>query len=83
MVDGTNLSQVQTTLYKLGGQAQKKGFNGPVIGVKQGETNKRDFSEQQLKEGRNVIGLQVKLIFRINLSNYMHIEFQLSLFFFK
>ena len=72
MVDGTNLSQVQTTLYKLGGQAQKKGFNGPVIGVKQGETNKREFSEQQLKEGRNVIGLQVKFIDNIILSNHMH-----------
>ena len=71
MVDGTNLSQVQTTLYKLGGQAQKKGFAGPVIGVKQGETNKREFSEQQLKEGRNVIGLQVKFFDHILSSQHI------------
>ena len=60
-MDGTNLSQVQSTLYKLGGQAQKQGFDGPVIGVKQGSQNKRDFSEDQLKAGQNVIGLQVNI----------------------
>ena len=60
-MDGTNLAQVQSTLYKLGGQAQKQGFDGPVIGVKQGTQNKRDFSEDQLKAGQNVIGLQVNI----------------------
>ena len=59
LVDGTNLAQVQATIYKLGGQAQKQGFDGPVIGVKQGTSNKRDFSDDQLKAGQNVIGLQV------------------------
>lgn len=59
LVDGTNLSQVQATMYKLGGQAQKTGYEGPVIGVKQGTTNKRDFSDDQLKAGQNVIGLQM------------------------
>ena len=59
MVESQNLAQVQTTLYKLGGQAQKKGFAGPVIGVKQGDANKREFTEEQLKAGQNVIGLQV------------------------
>ena len=63
MVDGTNLAQVQATMYKLGGQAQKLGYNGPVIGVKQGTTNKREFSEDQLKAGQNVIGLQVNHFF--------------------
>ena len=47
-------------MYKLGGQAQKTGYEGPVIGVKQGTTNKRDFSDDQLKAGQNVIGLQVR-----------------------
>ena len=61
MVESQNLAQVQTTLYKLGGQAQKKGFAGPVIGVKQGDANKREFTEEQLKAGQNVIGLQVSL----------------------
>ena len=60
MVEAQNLAQVQTTLYKLGGQAQKKGFNGPVIGVKQADANKRTFTDEQLKAGQNVIGLQVR-----------------------
>jgi hypothetical protein len=34
LVDATNLSQVQSAIYKLGGQAQKQGFMGPVIGIK-------------------------------------------------
>merc|ERR1711953_172122 len=59
LVEAQNLAQVQTTLYKLGGQAQKSGFVGPVIGVKQGEGNKREFTDEQLKAGQNVIGLQM------------------------
>ena len=62
LVEAQNLAQVQTTLYKLGGQAQKVGFSGPVIGVKQGDGNKREFSEEQLKAGQNVIGLQVNIV---------------------
>merc|ERR1712141_292664 len=59
LVEAQNLAQVQTTLYKLGGQAQKVGFSGPVIGVKQGDGNKREFTDEQLKAGQNVIGLQM------------------------
>ena len=39
-MEGQNLAQVQTTLYKLGGHAQKKGFSGPSIGVKEADANK-------------------------------------------
>ena len=46
----------------MGGQAQKVGFSGPVIGVKQAEANKREFSQEQLDAGKNVIGLQVSSI---------------------
>ena len=59
LVEAQNLAQVQTTLYKMGGQAQKVGFSGPVIGVKQADANKREFSQEQLEAGKNVIGLQV------------------------
>lgn len=58
LYEGTNLAQVQSTLFKVGGQAKKNGFDGPVIGVKVATSNKRAFDEQQLREGRNVIGLQ-------------------------
>ena len=39
-------------------QAQKNGYDGPVIGVKMAEENKREFTEEQLTEGKKVIGLQ-------------------------
>lgn len=41
--------------------AQKKKFDGPVIGAKMADKNQRNFSEDKLKAGRNVIGLQVWL----------------------
>ena len=39
-------------------QAQKKNFDGPVIGVKVANENKRIFSESQLKASHQIIGLQ-------------------------
>ena len=62
MVEGQNLSQVQATLYKLGGEAQRKEYKGPVIGVKQGQENKREFTADQLHAGKNIIGLQVNVL---------------------
>jgi len=41
--------------------AQKRRFDGPAIGAKMADPNERNFSEEKLKEGRNVIGLQVTL----------------------
>jgi len=37
----------------------KKGYDGPGIGVKIADKNVRGHDEQKLREGRNVIGLQV------------------------
>lgn len=54
-----NTTMVIATLFSLGRQAQKKNFQGPVIGPKEAEKNPREFSEQDLREGRNVIGLQM------------------------
>lgn len=51
--------QVIASLFSLGRQAQKKGFAGPVIGPKEAEPNVREFSDDKLREGRNVIGLQM------------------------
>ena len=61
-MEGQNLAQVQATLYKLGGEAQRKEYNGPVIGVKQGHENKREFTSDQLHAGQNIIGLQVNFL---------------------
>lgn len=51
------------TIFKLGGMAQKKNFNGPAIGVKVASQNKRNFSEDKLRQGQSIIGLQVCVIF--------------------
>lgn len=40
-------------------QAQKQGFDGPTLGPREASENRREFSEEQLAEGKNVIGLQM------------------------
>jgi hypothetical protein len=51
--------QVVTSIISLGRQAQKNGYSGPTLGPKQAEANPREFDEDKLREGRNVIGLQM------------------------
>ncbi len=38
-------------------QAQKKKFNGPVLGPKMSDSNQRDFTEEQLRAGQTMVGL--------------------------
>ncbi|CAF0852320.1 unnamed protein product [Didymodactylos carnosus] len=52
-----NIPQVTLAVHALGRAAQKKGFKGPVLGVKESEANQRDFSEEQLRAGQGMIGL--------------------------
>nr|CAB3262999.1 uncharacterized protein LOC100186381 [Phallusia mammillata] len=59
LYEGGNLSQVQVALYKLSSIATANGYEGPTIGVKVADKNVRDLDEQKLREGRNVIGLQM------------------------
>ena len=68
MYEGQNLPQVQMTIFKVGGMAKKKGFAGPCIGVKVADQNKRNFSDEKLREGQSIIGLQVKglLVYKLN-----------------
>uniref|UniRef100_F6V2S0 Calponin n=1 Tax=Ciona intestinalis TaxID=7719 RepID=F6V2S0_CIOIN len=55
-----NMAQVLSTIYKLDSAAQKKGYStGATIGVKIADKNIRNHDEAKLKEGRNVIGLQM------------------------
>lgn len=58
LYENKNLYMVVDCLYGLGGMAQKKNFDGPVIGVKVANENKRSFSETQLKASHQIIGLQ-------------------------
>ncbi|RWS12822.1 calponin-like protein [Dinothrombium tinctorium] len=53
-----NLYTVVNCLHALGGMAQKKEFNGPVIGVKVAKENKRFFPKEKLEMGKAIIGLQ-------------------------
>lgn len=39
-------------------QAQKKGFEGPRLGVKVADENKRNFTAEKLAESNKIIGLQ-------------------------
>jgi len=39
--------------------AQKKKFEGPVIGAKMADENRRDFSQATLQAGKNIISLQM------------------------
>uniref|UniRef100_H2ZDY1 Transgelin n=1 Tax=Ciona savignyi TaxID=51511 RepID=H2ZDY1_CIOSA len=55
-----NMAQVLSTIYKLGAVAQKNGHSkGHTLGAKIADQNIRNHDEQKLKEGRNVIGLQM------------------------
>lgn len=38
-------------------QAQKKKFNGPILGPKMSDANVREFTEEQLRAGQSSLGL--------------------------
>ncbi|NP_001080783.1 transgelin 2 S homeolog [Xenopus laevis] len=61
--EGKDMASVQRTLMNLGGIAVTKDdgfFRGdPNWFPKKSQENKRDFSQDQLKEGKNIIGLQM------------------------
>ncbi|KAG7223284.1 hypothetical protein INR49_015640 [Caranx melampygus] len=63
LFEGKDLAAVQRTLMALGSLAVTKGdgtYKGdPSWFHKKAQENRRDFSEEQLNEGRNVIGLQM------------------------
>lgn len=58
LYESKNLYMIVDNLYCLGGNAQKNGYDGPVIGVKMASANKREFDDSVLKAGQSVIGLQ-------------------------
>ena len=45
-------------MYQLLPQAQKKGYDGPVLGPKESDKNVREFDEDTIVAGKTVIGLQ-------------------------
>ncbi|KAJ3601606.1 hypothetical protein NHX12_032574 [Muraenolepis orangiensis] len=60
LFENTNHTQVQSTLITLAGVAKSKGFHSQYdMGVNYTEKHPRRFAPEKLKEGRNVIGLQM------------------------
>lgn len=61
LYEQTNLPQVVICLSQLGVEAQaQEGYSGPAgFWMQKHTTNKRNFTEQQLKGGESVIGLQM------------------------
>jgi hypothetical protein len=53
-----NIPQVTLAIFALARYAQKNGFTGPTLGPKLAEENKRDFTDEQLRAGESVLGLQ-------------------------
>lgn len=59
LFENTNHTQVQSTLLALASMAKTKG-NKVNVGVKYAEKQERKFEPEKLREGRNIIGLQVQ-----------------------
>ncbi|XP_065057783.1 myophilin-like [Rhopilema esculentum] len=59
LFENQNMDAVIKGIVALGRMAQIKGFDGPTLGPKQAEGEKREWSEEQLKAGQGIIGLQM------------------------
>jgi len=59
LFENQNMWQVVLTIYALGRKAQANGYNGPVLGPREAQRNTRDFTDEQMKAGQGIIGLQM------------------------
>ena len=59
LYEGQNMHQVIVGIQALGRKAQANGYNGPTLGPKESVGEKREFTEEQLRAGQNIIGLQM------------------------
>merc|ERR1712034_44732 len=53
-----NMPQVVNGIIALGRKAQTCGYEGPSLGPSESTENKREFSDEQLRAGDGIIGLQ-------------------------
>jgi len=58
LYEGQNVPSVITGLEALGRKCQKNKWDGPTFGKKEATENVREFTEEQLKAGEAIIGLQ-------------------------
>ena len=59
LYDNQNMHQVICAIHALGRKARANGYDGPSLGPRESEKNVREFSEEQLKAGQGIIGLQM------------------------
>jgi len=59
LYDGTNMNAVINTLHAIGRKAQTKEYDGPHLGPREASAKPREFSEDVIKDGKKVIGLQM------------------------
>lgn len=58
LYEAQNIPQVVNGIIALGRKAQTIGYDGPALGPAESSENKREFTEEQMNAGKNVIGLQ-------------------------
>nr|XP_054757523.1 muscle-specific protein 20-like [Lytechinus pictus] len=58
LYEANNIPQVVNGIIALGRRAQNVGYNGPTLGPEEATKNEREFTEEQLRAGEGVIGLQ-------------------------
>jgi len=58
LFEARNIDQVALSLFCLGRVAKNKNFDGPTLGPKMSEAQKREFTEEQLRAGDGQISLQ-------------------------
>ncbi|KAF5403811.1 Transgelin [Paragonimus heterotremus] len=58
LYESRNMAQVLSTLLQLGTECQRNNFQGPVCGPKPTYSNRRQWTEDQLRSGEGIIGLQ-------------------------
>eukprot|EP00794_Sanderia_malayensis_P000091 gene91-695_t len=59
LYDNQNMDSVIKGVVALGRKAQINGFDGPILGPKEAVGEKREFTDEQMNAGKNVIGLQM------------------------
>lgn len=59
LYENQNMWQVVLAIFAFGRKAQVNGFTGPALGPKEAQRNTREFTDEQLKAGNTVIGLQM------------------------
>lgn len=59
LFDNDNMDVVTDQIHSLGGKVQKlPDYKGPLLGTKQSDENKRQFTQQQLNDAKKIVPLQ-------------------------